>query len=190
MGRVLTRAIHNRSVALLGALCVALSIAIVTGQGTRSEPTVLTATIEAIDKANRSVTLKNPQGVSFDLRVPDQMQGFNSLKVGDQVTATYWKATALKLRKAGDTTPPAGPSTMTQRQDRKPGSETRREQTVTATVQAVDATARSITVKGANDHVIPIDVGDAGLLQNLKPGDSVDVTYYESLLVKIERPKK
>jgi hypothetical protein len=41
----------------------------------------LTRSIEAIDKANRVVTLKGPAGNSVDVKAPDQMEGFNSLKV-------------------------------------------------------------------------------------------------------------
>ena len=29
-----------------------------------------------------------------------------------------------------------------------------------------------------------------GQLRNLKTGDNVDVTYYESLLIKVDRPQK
>jgi hypothetical protein len=33
-------------------------------------------------------------------------------------------------------------------------------------------------------------VGDATQLQNLKIGDTVDVTYYEALLINVARPPK
>ena len=63
----------------------------------QSKPETITATIEAIDKANRVVTLKGPKGSSVDFKAPDQLEGFNSLKVGDEVTATY-KAGILEVR--------------------------------------------------------------------------------------------
>ena len=59
-----------------------------------STPITRTATIEAIDKANRTVTLKGPAGNSVEIKAPEQMEGFNSLKVGHQVTATYFAAIA------------------------------------------------------------------------------------------------
>jgi hypothetical protein len=51
------------------------------GQGPVSEstPVTRTATIEAIDKASRTVTLKGSQG-SVEIKVVDQMEGFNTLK--------------------------------------------------------------------------------------------------------------
>jgi hypothetical protein len=81
-------------------------------------------------------------------------------------------------------------STSTQRKDGTPGSETRREQTFPVTVTALDSTAPSITVKGPKGRVMALAVRDPTQLQGVKVGDTVDVTYYESLLVKIGRPEK
>jgi hypothetical protein len=154
-----------------------------------STPVTRTATIEAIDKANRTVTLKGSTGNREEIKAPEQMEGFNSLKVGDQVTATYFTAIAVNVRKPGDPAPAAAPTTMTQRKDRTPGSETRREQTFRVTVEAIDAKGPSLTVKGPRG-VVPLAVGDATQLQNLKIGDTVDVTYYEALLINVARPPK
>jgi hypothetical protein len=155
-----------------------------------STPVTRTATIEAIDKANRTVTLKGPTGDSVEIKAPEQMEGFNSLKVGDQVTATYFAAVAVNVRKPGDPAPSAAPATMTQRKDRTPGSDTRRQQTFTVTVEAIDPKVPSLTVKGPQGRVVPLAVRDASELQNIKIGDTVDVTYYESLLIKVARPPK
>jgi Cu/Ag efflux protein CusF len=180
----------------LGLLCCALLlVAHPIGAAAKQAPgaqtqTTVTATIEAIDKANRTVTLKGAKGPSTEINVPDQMEGFNSLKVGDQVTATYLQAVALNIRKPGDPAPSAAPATTTVRKEGKPGSETRRQQTFTVTVQAIAPKGSSVTVKGPQGREVTLAVSDPAQVQNLKPGDTVDVTYYESLLVKVSRPKK
>ena len=152
-----------------------------------STPVTRTATIEFIDKANRTVTLKGPAGNSVEIKAPEQMEGFNSLRVGDQVTATYFAAIAVNLRKPGD------PRPLRRRRRRRNGKtarriQTRRQQTFTGTVEAIDAKAPSVTVKGPQGRVVPLAVRDATQLQNVKVGDTVDVTYYESLLIKVARP--
>ena len=155
-----------------------------------SESTVtVTATIEAIDKANRTITLKRPKGGSIEIAAPEQMEGFNSLRVGDEVSATYFEALVINLRKPGDPDR-SGASTTTTRKDRKPGSETRRQRTVTGTVQSIDQKASALTVKTAQGSVVALAVEDAKQLQGLSVGDSVDLTYYESLLIKVARPSK
>ena len=73
-----------------------------------STPVTRTATIEAIDKANRTVTLKGPTGNREEIKAPEQMEGFNSLRVGDQVTATYYTAIAVNYASPA-TRAPGGP---------------------------------------------------------------------------------
>ena len=57
----------------------------------------LSATVEAIDYANRQVALKGPKGNILALRVADDLQGFNDVKVGDSVTVAYTQALALEM---------------------------------------------------------------------------------------------
>ena len=156
-----------------------------------AEPVTVTATIEAIDKTTRVVTLKGPKGNSIDVKTSDQMEGFGRLKVGDQVSATYFEAFVLEMRKPGSPPSSSAPVTSLTRKDRKPGSEARREQTITVTVQAIDAAAPSVTVKGPEGRVLTLPVGDPKQLQNVKVGDTVAVRYYESLLINVTpAPKK
>jgi hypothetical protein len=156
----------------------------------QSAPVTLTATIAAIDNATRTITLTGAGGTPVQVQAPDEMEGFNALRVGDVVTATYFEALAVSVRKPGSPAPPAPTdTTMTQRKDRAPGSETRRQVSFTVTIEAIDQKAPSLTVKGPQGRVVTLSVRDATQLQNLKAGDSVDVTYYESLLVKVARPR-
>jgi hypothetical protein len=155
-----------------------------------STSVTVTATIAAIDQEKRAVTLKAPDGKTIDVTASEQVEGFRSLRVGDQVTATYFDAIAIGVRKPGDPAPASAPTTITVRKDRAPGSETRREQTLRGTIEAVDAAAASVRVKGPQQRVVTLAVRDPTQLQNVKPGDTVDVTYYESLLVTVARPKK
>jgi hypothetical protein len=159
-------------------------------QAPPSKSTTVTATIEAIDKGGRVITLKGSSGRVVEVAAPAEMQGFNTLKVGDRVTATYFEAVALSVRKPGTPAASSTPVTTTRRKDRTPGSETRRQQTFTVGVESVDQTAASLTVRESKGRQITLSVRDPRELQNIKPGDSVDVTYYESLLIKVERAAK
>ena len=125
-----------------------------------SRPVTVTATIEAIDRENRIVRLKRPGNAIVDVAVPGQMEGFSTLKVGDVVSATYFEALAVRVRKPGDPAPPAAPATTTKRKEGTPGSETRREQTFPVTIMAIDAAAPTVTVKGPQGRVVTMIVRD------------------------------
>ena len=180
----------------IGVLCCALVLApgpmlATAGQSLSPETTAtVTATIEAVDKENRTVRLKPTGRDSVDVKVPEDMQGFNTLRTGDQVTATYFADYAVDVRKAGDTAPPATPQTTTQRKERTPGSETRMERTFRVTVEAIDPKAPSLTVKGPQGRVVTLGLRDASQLKNIQVGDTVDVKYFQSLLIKVSRPTK
>ena len=60
----------------------------------QSRPVTATATIEAIDKANRVLTLKGAGGNSVDVTAPEQMEGFNP---GDTVDVTYYESLLIKV---------------------------------------------------------------------------------------------
>ena len=140
-----------------------------------SKPVTRTATIVAIDKTNRIVTLRGEKEGNIAVKAPDQMEGFDSLKVGDQVTATYFEAVVVRVRRRGD--PPASPDPQTTvtRQDRTAGSEVRREQTYTVTIESLDMTGRTVRVKRGQEPAMTLGVRDPKNLQGLKVGDTVKV---------------
>jgi hypothetical protein len=61
----------------------------------------VTATITAIDKAKRDVTLKGPQGNLFTVTAGPEVKNFDNLKVGDQVDMKYVEAVTMELKKGG-----------------------------------------------------------------------------------------
>ena len=85
---------------------------------------------------------------------------------------------------------PVTESAVVQRKERAPGSETRRQQTFRFTVRSIDSKTPSLTVSDPQGHVVTLAVENPKRLETLKVGDTVAVTYYESLLVSVSRPPK
>lgn len=55
------------------------------------------ATVQAIDRTNRIVTLKGPHGHLVDVTVDESLEGFDKLKVGDLVHARHTEAIAISV---------------------------------------------------------------------------------------------
>ena len=155
-----------------------------------SEAKTVTATIEAVDKTSRVVTLKTEAGTRLHVTAPQEMEGFNSLRVGDLVSARYFEAVVVRLARPGSPAPSSEPTVRVTRKDRAPGSETLSERTVRATITAVSKAPPLLTGKTADGLEHTMAVTDPAQLNGLKVGDVLDVTLYESRLVSVERPKK
>ena len=63
----------------------------------------VTATVEAIDYATRSVTLRGPEGNTRTIKVDPSVKRLNEVKKGDQVVARYTEGLAISVK----TPPPA-----------------------------------------------------------------------------------
>ena len=60
------------------------------GRGVESgEVNVITASVVGIDKEDRTLTLRGPQGNVVTVEVPDEVRNFDQLEVGDTVKAPY-----------------------------------------------------------------------------------------------------
>ena len=71
------------------------------GKGVAAQTVRLTATITAIDKATRDVTLKGPQGNEVTVTAGPDVKNFANMHVGDRVDVQYFEAVTLELKKGG-----------------------------------------------------------------------------------------
>lgn len=147
----------------------------------------LTAKITAIDRTNRTITLQDDQGNVRDFQVGPNVKRFDQLKVGDTVTFTYQESVALAIVKAAASMPMASSTpVITSYPGSKPGGEITQTQTTTVTVQSIDQSKPSITVKTQDGRVITFAVQDPKNLNGLKPGDIVQVTYRQALVITVK----
>src|SRR4249920_3647802 len=77
------------------------AVATAPGKAVAAQTVKITATITAIDKATRDVTLKGPQGNLLTVTAGPDVKNFDMLKVGDQVDLQYIEALSLELKKGG-----------------------------------------------------------------------------------------
>lgn len=182
MGAIKEHRSHLLTIALVAMAMFAMPVR---AQVSDSESVTMKASIEAIDKTRRSVTLKGPRGNLVTVHADETFKRFDQLKVGDVVTATITVAVAARIRKAGDPEPKAAKETTTILKD-KIGAQTYGEETITVSVEEIDRTAPSVTVKTPDGRVLSFRVKNVANLKNLKVGDQVDVTVGLGLLLSVD----
>lgn len=57
----------------------------------------VSATVQAIDRSKRTVTLKGPDSKSVTTRVDPSVKAFDTLQVGDSIHARYTEAVAISV---------------------------------------------------------------------------------------------
>jgi Cu/Ag efflux protein CusF len=160
------------------------------GKAVIAQTVKATATITAIDKATRDVTLKGPEGNSITVTAGPEVKNFDKLKVGDQVDLQYVEALSLQLRKGGDKT-----VAKTEKMDavgakkgEAPGGAVGRQVTVVANVVALDPAKQVVTLKGPN-QTVNLRVQDPAQFKNIAVGDQFEATFTQAFAVAVE-PKK
>src|SRR5215471_11125877 len=183
------KSLNVLAVIALTALATIASVAQTPKTVTKSKTTTIQSTITEIDKTNRIVTLKGPSGNLVDVYAPAKVTRFDQLKVGDIVTVSYTESVAFKVRKPGEAAPPKQMSGTNLREG-KPGATSIQQRTTTVSVEAVDKSVPSITVKDGSGHVASFLVRDAKNLEGVNVGDKIDITYSLGVLIKADTPAK
>ncbi len=102
--------------------------------------------------------IKGPKGNLVDVKADESVKRFDELKVGDVISATYSESIAVNVRKPGEPEPQAGTSIA--RSQGKPGAKVEDVQTATVTVEEIDRTAPSVTVKDSGPEIRKQDDGE------------------------------
>ena len=111
----------------------------------------LVGTVEAVDHAARTVTIRGSGGNAVTVDVPPTAVRFEQIKVGDGVTATFYDRISLRLKPAGE---PAvdrtlEPTTAATPGD-LPGATRARQRVTTVTLTGWDPVNKVVTFTGPN----------------------------------------
>jgi hypothetical protein len=152
------------------------------------ETQTITASVEAIDRSSREVTVKKPDGTYEVFYAPDEMKRFDTLKIGDTVKARYYENVVLTVQKPGDKAKDSSQAAVTRAKDGAAGT-VAHQRTITATITAIDMKVPSITFTGPNNWKYSTRVQDIEALKQVKVGDKVDITWTEALILSLDDGK-
>jgi len=146
------------------------------------------ATVDKVDKATRTVTLKLANGQTRSIVAGEEVRNFDQIKAGDKLKVKYVEALTIELKKEGKAVVGRTESASLDRAKpgAKPGGVAKREITVVADVVAVDEKAKKVSVKNAKGEIIDLDVKDPEQLKLVKKGDQIQATYTEALAIAME----
>ena len=179
----------KRGNVILSAVGLVLALSVPGWAQTRTLPTQtvnLSGTVETIDKEKRVVNIKTPDGKFETIDVPPAAKRFDELKVGDKVSLTFNNNVAARLKPPGEAPVDTQTGTTTAGQGERPGGTAAVQRTMTTTVDAIDKSASSITFVGPNGWKYSRHIVDPTVLDKVKVGDKVDITWNTDVTVAVQ----
>jgi hypothetical protein len=157
----------------------------------RERVVTLTGTVEAVDMANRVVTIKGSKGKTIDLKVGEEAKNLDQVKVGDKVVAKYYESIAFRLKKPGEAEGVKTEEAMaTAKPGEVPAAVIANQVTVTAKIQDISPKKTYVTLKGPDGKTVDVKVKDPKNVEKLKVGDQVVITYTQAFAIALDKPVK
>lgn len=153
------------------------------------EYVTLEGTVERTDPFTRALTLRTSVNTTQTFNVPREFKLFDELRTGDRITVRLSESVIVAVRPGGkpsvavDTTASAKPATASAE------SEVLHQLKAAVTVESVDRGARVIAYKTADSRKVIRAVADSRLLEGLKPGDVIEITYTRERAIDLQRAR-
>ena len=152
--------------------------------------THMSFSVEAVDVEKRHITLKGPEGNTGVFEVGEQVQRLSEIKPGDTIHADYTVGAVAELREptAEEKSAPLTEVTGAERApaDEPPAAGVGRAVRAVASIESLDPTAQSVTVKGPEGGMVTVHVEDPTVFNSLKVGQPVVVTFAEKLILSVQ----
>jgi hypothetical protein len=152
-----------------------------------SRLSTLTATVQAVYPDKRSLTLVGPDGKVQTIFV-DQKVKLDRLTAGDKVRVSFYQGLAAQIAKNGQTVADPAGSTFAYKNPNGPGGGAGASVTVTVKILGIDPGTNKVAFQAQDgtQHVVAVRSRNMKkFIRTLNPGDTVDVTYTESVAVSV-----
>ena len=146
----------------------------------------VTLLVDSIDKASRSVVLKNARGEHLKVIAGDDIKNFDQIKVGDHVVTTYTQELMMTLKKGGGALRERIDSSQqgSAAAGQKPAAYEAKEVAFVADVQQVDRKKQTVTLRGAK-KTLTLKIKDPEQLKLISKGDQVEGVFAEAIAIAV-----
>jgi hypothetical protein len=138
---------------------------------------VVTARVDRIDSFGRSLSLQTPEGMPFSVFVGRGLKIFDELRAGDTVTVRVTESVVVVPRPRAKTTIVEDQTASANKGPDGTRADVLQRLKAIVTIESVDQTAQTIAYRGADNRSVTRMVANRRLLDGLKPGDIVEITY-------------
>lgn len=189
MKRIMLRVLATAFAASLAACSMMKDEAPAPTSGTIEENAVMvTARVTKIDHTSRMVTLTTNEGKEITFEAGPEIRNLDQVQAGDVVRAQYFESVVYEVRRPGEAVPGVRVAEDVAKAPlgSRPAAGAARAVVVTATVEAIDMNAPSVTLRTPSGEVTTLPVRDPNRLRAVKTGDLVEFTFTQAVAISVE----
>lgn len=173
--------------ALSSVLLAAASAGAQEPRASAKDIVALTARVERIDVFSRSLTLKTKEGLVHVVYVGPELAVFRELKTGDNVLVRIVESVIVEARPGAKTTGVTDTTGAAKKAPEAAQSDVLQQLKTVVTIESVDLPTQMVVYKGADSRLVQRQVRDPRLLDGLKAGDVVEITYTRERAISLQR---
>ncbi|MBW1742777.1 MAG: hypothetical protein JRJ47_05020 [Deltaproteobacteria bacterium] len=149
------------------------------------------ATVENINAEKREITLKGPEGNMVTVTASEAVKRFDEIKVGDTIQAEYLTFLRAEFReptaeeKANPLVVVADAGRAPKEMD--PAGAVGAVVKAVVTVVSIDTEGKRVAIQGPRGNFMILPVEDEAVLNNLKVGEIVIMTYAEAVALLLKK---
>ena len=147
----------------------------------------VTARVERVDVFSRSLTLKSADGITHTVYVGPELAVFRELKVGDTVLVRIVESVIVEARPGAKTTGIIDTTAAAKKAPEAGQSDVLQQLKAVVTIESVDLPTQMIVYKGGDNRRVQRQVSDPRLLDGLKAGDVIEITYTRERAIALQR---
>jgi hypothetical protein len=164
---------------------------VLTGAGSAQDPKRVARDVlvgvARVDPFARSLTVRTDQGLLYTVYVGPELTAFDELKAGDTVRVRVVDSYVVAVRRDARPTVFQDTTAAARREGGDGPVEVVQQLKAIVTIESVDIEKRTVVYKAAdNRSVMRFDV-DPHLLEGLKKGDVVELTYTRERAIELEK---
>ena len=153
------------------------------------ETVLLSGTVERIDRPMRTLTVRIGPSTTQTVHVPSDVKLFDELKTGDKITARIIESVVVAVRPGMKPSLPVDTTASAPAPDASGRKAVLQQLTAAVTVESVDRSQKLIVYKTADNQRAIRSVIDPRLLEGLKPGDVIEITYAVERAIDLQRAR-
>ena len=154
-----------------------------------SRTTQTTGTVQAVSQSDRHLVLLTNDGSRVLVTADENIRDFDNVRPGDRVAITYHEGFIAELKPAGEGTAGQMTTTKKRKADEMPMKGVGQTIATTVRVEEVDVEEDTVTFTHPDGIQRTLEVQTPEgkeFINQLKPGDEVQVTYREAAAVSIK----